>query len=364
MTLLAAYDQACKALADVTSVKEALGIAAELEHVKLYARRVQDKELLERATIRQLRTERRLGELILEGQRQGLIAAPGRRPKPKDADQAPPAKLEEIGLTPKMSAKAQKAAAPDDDAFEEIIETTREKLRSGRAILVDPIQAAAKEAEIADRRRQHAERSMKGCKVEDLVALAASGFRAGLIGMDPQWHFKVRSEAGEGRSAGIHYKTEEVEKIKAIPVGAIAADDCCLAMWTVDWCLEQAFALMRHYGFEPVTKLFTWAKTNECAAIDAADVYSDRTWSLGQGFWSRANPEDCWLATRGHPKRLYADVRQLIVAPVMEHSRKPDEWLARAERLVAGPYIELNARRPRRGWFSWGDELEWTGVAT
>lgn len=28
MTLLAAYDQACKALADVTSVKEALGIAA------------------------------------------------------------------------------------------------------------------------------------------------------------------------------------------------------------------------------------------------------------------------------------------------------------------------------------------------
>jgi MT-A70/Helix-turn-helix domain len=78
---------------------------------------------------------------------------------------------------------------------------------------------------------------------------------------------------------------------------------------------------------------------------------------MGNGYWTRANPEDCWLCTRGNPKRLYEDVRQLIVAPVMEHSRKPDEVYERIERLVEGPYLELYARRERPGWVSWGAEL-------
>jgi hypothetical protein len=79
---------------------------------------------------------------------------------------------------------------------------------------------------------------------------------------------------------------------------------------------------------------------------------------MGQGYWTRANPEDCWLATRGHPKRINADVRQLIVAPVLEHSHKPDETHLRIERLVSGPYLELYARRERENWVTWGNELQ------
>lgn len=357
MTLLAAYDRARVALAEASTVGEVLSIRDELEHVKLYARQIQDKALLADAIVVQMRTERRLGFLLSSAKEAGQIA---RGPKPKSDEAAGVVTLKEIGVDKKLSSKAQRAAALDDEAFEHLTEAARDKIRSGGAILVDPISAATKEAEIADRRAQHAARTQAGGRVEDLHALAASGFKAGFIGMDPQWHFKTRSDAGEGRSAGIHYKTEEIEKIKNVPVGAIGADDSCLGMWTVDWCLEAAFALMRHYGYEPVTKLFTWAKTNNAGELLAHD---DSTWHLGMGYWSRANPEDCWLGVRGKPKRLYADVRQLIVAPLMEHSRKPDEWLSRSERLVEGPYIELNARRPRPGWLSWGDELEWTGVA-
>jgi hypothetical protein len=79
---------------------------------------------------------------------------------------------------------------------------------------------------------------------------------------------------------------------------------------------------------------------------------------MGQGYWTRANPEDCWLATRGHPKRINADVRQLIVAPVMEHSCKPGVVHEYIERLVDGPYLELYARRDRENWVTWGNELE------
>jgi N6-adenosine-specific RNA methylase IME4 len=77
---------------------------------------------------------------------------------------------------------------------------------------------------------------------------------------------------------------------------------------------------------------------------------------MGLGYWTRANTEPCLLATRGKPKRLNADVRQLIIEPRREHSRKPDCVHSRIERLVAGPYLELFARAPRKGWDVWGNE--------
>jgi N6-adenosine-specific RNA methylase IME4 len=124
--------------------------------------------------------------------------------------------------------------------------------------------------------------------------------------------------------------------------------------------VRDALELGEYYGFSHITTLYTWVKTNG----DRFDVREPSTWHLGMGYWTRANPEDCWLFTKGDPKRLHADVRQLIFAPVMEHSRKPDEWLERTERLVEGPYLELNARRRRPGWIAWGDELTWEGAAT
>lgn len=67
----------------------------------------------------------------------------------------------------------------------------------------------------------------------------------------------------------------------------------------------------------------------------------------------------CLLFTRGAPKRQSAAVRQLIVSPRREHSRKPDEQYERIEALVGGPfrYAELFARHRRPGWASWGNQL-------
>ncbi len=78
---------------------------------------------------------------------------------------------------------------------------------------------------------------------------------------------------------------------------------------------------------------------------------------MGCGYWTRANPEICLLGTRNNPKRISRAVRQLIVAPRREHSRKPDEARARIEQLVAGPYCELFARDRRPGWEAWGAEV-------
>jgi N6-adenosine-specific RNA methylase IME4 len=51
-------------------------------------------------------------------------------------------------------------------------------------------------------------------------------------------------------------------------------------------------------------------------------------------------------------------VRQLIIAPVREHSRKPDEVYVRIEALTEGPYLDLFARQRRPGWCCWGEEVD------
>ena len=62
-------------------------------------------------------------------------------------------------------------------------------------------------------------------------------------------------------------------------------------------------------------------------------------------------------ATIGKPRRLSKAVRQLIISPRREHSRKPDEAYGRIEGLVSGPYLELFAWCSRPGWKSWGNQV-------
>ena len=60
--------------------------------------------------------------------------------------------------------------------------------------------------------------------------------------------------------------------------------------------------------------------------------------------------EFCLLAQHGRPQRLAADVREVVLEPVREHSRKPAEVYRRIERFRADPRIELFAREMRPGW--------------
>jgi hypothetical protein len=49
-----------------------------------------------------------------------------------------------------LSASSRRAAAVDDADFEIIVAGARDKIKSGGAILVDPVKAAAKTAELDD----------------------------------------------------------------------------------------------------------------------------------------------------------------------------------------------------------------------
>lgn len=220
----------------------------------------------------------------------------------------------------------------------------------GISISARAIRAREQERKVGIVRALRDIKAPQGGTIDDLHAASASGFRACTILADPPWKFLTRSALGEDRSACTHYKTDAWDQIMSLPVGQLAAPNSTLFMWIVDWIPPSAIDEVLHvWGFEYKTVAFTWAKQNQ----------GGEGWHMGMGYWTRSNPEQCILATKGSPKRLAADVRQLVVAPVMEHSRKPDEVHDRIERLVGGPYLELYARRERQNWVTWGNELQW-----
>jgi N6-adenosine-specific RNA methylase IME4 len=146
-----------------------------------------------------------------------------------------------------------------------------------------------------------------------------------------------------------HYDCVDTKKLASLPISDLAASDCALFLWAVDPLLHQAMDLIRAWGFEYKTVGFYWVKLNAKAKHDA-DFFT------GLGYWTRANPEQCLLATRGKPLRRAKDVRRLVVESRREHSRKPECVKDRIERLVSGPYLEIFARETKPGWDCWGDQ--------
>ena len=181
----------------------------------------------------------------------------------------------------------------------------------------------------------------------------------GAILADPPWHFQTwagsrKSGAGIAcRASKPAYNTMIDEDIAALPVGDIAADDAVLFLWTCWPVLERTFPIIEAWGFKYKTCAFCWTKGDSLPLFP--DDFRD---TMGLGYWTRANSEPCLLATRGKPRRIAADVRQVIQDRKREHSRKPDCVHERIERLVAGPYLELFARQKRPGWDSWGNETD------
>jgi len=176
---------------------------------------------------------------------------------------------------------------------------------------------------------------------------------------DPPWHFRTRSVKGQGKSPGRHYKTMSPQQIMALPVAELCRPDAVLFLWGCNPMVPLTLRVIDAWGFEFRAVAFTWAKRPR-ARNSPTGRRRKHKWHFGPGYYTRQNTERCYIGVRGHPRRLNADVPELIEAPVREHSRKPDEQYALIERLLAGPYCELFSRQEigfRKGWDIFGDQV-------
>lgn len=181
----------------------------------------------------------------------------------------------------------------------------------------------------------------------------AGQYRA--IYADPPWAFKTWTSDARlaSRGSATPYETMSMDDIKALPVASWAAPDCALFIWIVWPTMPEALSVIESWGFKYKTCAFTWMKADQYKLFALEeDVY------MGLGYWTRANSEVCLLATRGDIKRVDAGVRQGIIEPRREHSRKPDCTYGRIETLIGGgPYLEMFARSTRPGWDAWGNQI-------
>jgi site-specific DNA-methyltransferase (adenine-specific) len=151
------------------------------------------------------------------------------------------------------------------------------------------------------------------------------------------------------RSVKNHYSVMRIEDICALPIADLADENCTLFMWCTWPHVFLAERVMNAWGFRYRAIGFVWVKLNPTGL----------GFHTGMGWYTRGNSEPCFLAGKGKITPANRDVSSLIVTPLREHSRKPDEQYAKIERLYPDvPKIELFARRGRPGWDIWGNELE------
>lgn len=187
----------------------------------------------------------------------------------------------------------------------------------------------------------------------------------GVILADPPWYFKSYAECvdpkGGDRHVERHYQTMKLPEIKALPVSDFAAKSGChLFLWATGPCLPQALAVIDAWGFKYSGIAFTWIKLKKTFNPDQLRVLPslDADFHVGLGFTTRKNAEFCLLARRGNAKRNAKNIRELIISPRREHSRKPEESYERIERYADGPFLELFGRSQRSNWTVRGDQAE------
>ena len=173
-----------------------------------------------------------------------------------------------------------------------------------------------------------------------------------VIYADPPWSYKTFSKPKEGtvphRSKEEPYKSMTREELLALPVEELAhPDGCVLHMWVISSHIDQAIELAALWGFTFKSLGMVWVKTQK---------HNPEVPKMGMGKWFRQEVEICLLFSRGKPKRDSAGVRQTILEPAREHSRKPDVAYDLVEALSFGPYLEMFSRSSRANWTAMGDQ--------
>jgi N6-adenosine-specific RNA methylase IME4 len=184
-----------------------------------------------------------------------------------------------------------------------------------------------------------------------LTDLHGQTFRT--IVADPPW--QVKRGAPQGRPNGVQmasqplpYPTMTVDEIAAMPVAGVADKDAHLYLWTINRYVEQAYAVARAWGFAPST-LLVWAKTPKGLALGG-------TYALATEF--------CLFARRGTLTAARREESNWWHWKRGRHSAKPEAFQDMVETVSPGPYLELFARRHRRNWVCWGNEVETDAAMT
>jgi N6-adenosine-specific RNA methylase IME4 len=151
-------------------------------------------------------------------------------------------------------------------------------------------------------------------------------------------------DSGIRKMAGIPSTTPYIQmtlsEIASLPIPTLALPDSHIYVWTFGPYIEDAYRIVREWGFKP-SALLTGCKE-----------------PMGLGFGGAYVPttEHVLFARRGRDIRLQRWDSTWFRFKRGAHSQKPESFIDMVEAVSPPKYLELFARRNRLGWSTWGNE--------
>jgi N6-adenosine-specific RNA methylase IME4 len=185
--------------------------------------------------------------------------------------------------------------------------------------------------------------------------------RFGTAIVDPPWPYARTSKSkgvtpSNAKLTGYsdsQYEPMTISDLTALPVGDVVSN--VLILWTTAPMIPTAVELVKAWGFEYITQMFWVKSSNEPQWDDKKHVSFIP--SYGVGYWFRGNCEPIVIAKKKGSPSHRTNLDSTIFQRRLGHSQKPDTMHEIAEAHYPGPYLELFARRRRKGWSQLGDEL-------
>jgi N6-adenosine-specific RNA methylase IME4 len=192
---------------------------------------------------------------------------------------------------------------------------------------------------------------MAAPKAKKEAANGAAG-KHDVVLADPPWRYHGQQD--KWGAAAKFYPTMSDEELLAFNIRErFMTDRSVLFMWATGPRLDFAIRCLDAWGLTYRGLSFVWVKTR----ADGAPIGA-------QGVRPSIVKPTCELVLaasavkKGRPLKLHDEsIRQIIMAPKTEFSRKPDDVHEAIERMYpTASKIELFARRAYPGWACWGNE--------
>ena len=141
----------------------------------------------------------------------------------------------------------------------------------------------------------------------------------------------------------------KTDDICNLPVKDIVDKEACCFMWFTSSHGEDAYKVMRAWGFKPITIINVWEKMtnrgNTCKNV---------------GPWSMGSYEFILYGTKGAMmKYKKGTIDQKLQAERFGHSVKPEKARENISKMFPElNKVELFARRKAENWDIWGNEVE------
>ncbi len=378
MTALVKYEAACRALAEAVSVDEVIQIRDAAEMHAAAARIAGNRQLEMQAVELRMRGTRKLGEIIAK-QKEAEGLNRGGRPSSKTPSATEGVfvpRLEELGVTHRLSHQAQKLAAVPAQEFEGLVETWRAESHAldGR-LTTDLLRVGA------EQRQREARRNLQKALSEKSLELTGER-RYAAIYFDPPWQ---RKQGLTDRSYENHYPTMTWDEIVAW--ARLMRDRLLEDSWGFMWIprahafalhpvtyeividdgsvhdveikIPLGWAIARALGFDAYSTCFVWTKTDEEHSDDA-----------GMGILVRDQDELLLMFKKGRGNakpashEVFGSNHRERSRP-LGHSRKPQHYREMIARMVGDgvPVLECFARHDEQfplpaSWDAWGNEAQ------